>query len=309
MRWIVKAGRRPLSFQLSSPGRQRRALATVSQLDAGGVDAFKREAFDPGKPVKLAQDRKHLPPACSEWFVNDERCNGTELRASFWSQFKDTVVPLEVTSKTPGGISNTPSLSTFRRAEAPLGILLAYLDQASSEQVEPDHSIYLAQCSLHSLPKRFRDDLPAPEVVMKAGKGDIYDSSLWLGCSPTYTPLHRDPNPNFLLQLAGKKVVRLLPPEIGGALFNEIQDELHQSGGASSGSASFRGEEMMSGPEADLLHAAMWEPVIETRDFVQQYGQQVEIDATEALFIPKGWWHSVKGIGKGVTASANWWFR
>ncbi len=103
--------------------------------------------------------------------------------------------------------------------------------------------------------------------------------------------------------------MRLLPPEIGGALFDEIQDAVRQSGGASSGSASFRDEEMMSGPEADLLHAAIWGPEVETRAFVQEYGQQVEIDACEALFIPKGWWHSVKGVGKGVTASANWWFR
>jgi hypothetical protein len=33
-----------------------------------------------------------------------------------------------------------------------------------------------------------------------------------IGHPPTYTPLHRDPNPNIFVQLAGEKVVRLLAP-------------------------------------------------------------------------------------------------
>jgi len=36
---------------------------------------------------------------------------------------------------------------------------------------------------------------------------------------------------------------------------------------------------------------------------------QTELDAGDALFIPKGWWHSVKGLGDGINGSVNWWFR
>jgi len=35
----------------------------------------------------------------------------------------------------------------------------------------------------------------------------------------------------------------------------------------------------------------------------------VEVSPGDALFIPKGWWHSIKSVGIGVTASVNWWFR
>ncbi|RMD44720.1 hypothetical protein DV735_g392, partial [Chaetothyriales sp. CBS 134920] len=134
------------------------------------------------------------------------------------------------------------------------------LELRTKKKEEEDEvvSIYLAQCPLTSLPDVLQADLPTPELVLKAGKGDVYASSLWLGhasaATAAYTPLHRDPNPNLFLQLAGCKEIRLLPPEVGDVLFDAVREE-------------------------------------------------------EALFIPKHWWHSVKGVGGGVTASANWWFR
>ena len=176
--------------------------------------------------------------------------------------------------------------------------------------MQQEHLIYLAQCSLTSLPEPLQVDIPTPSLVLQAGKGDVYESSLWLGRPPTYTPLHRDPNPNFFLQLAGRKVVRLFPPEIGDAIFEQVQEQLRAIGSSRPSSASFRGEEMMAGPERELLHQAVWDDDnSDSGVVVREYGQQAEVGLGEALFIPKGWWHSVKGVGSGITASANWWFR
>ena len=39
---------------------------------------------------------------------------------------------------------------------------------------------------------------------------------------------------------------------------------------------------------------------------------QLDLNAGDALFIPKGWYHSIRGLGdhrNGVNISANWWFR
>ena len=135
--------------------------------------------------------------------------------------------------------------------------------------------------------------------MQKAGKGDIYDANLWMGLSPTYTPLHRDPNPNLFLQLAGRKVVRLFPPDVGATIFAGVQEKLGRNA-----SSTFRGEEMMQGPEKDLLEREVWEHKEHGAD-----GYEAVLDHSEALFIPLGWWHSIKGVGKGVTASVNWWFR
>lgn len=102
--------------------------------------------------------------------------------------------------------------------------------------------IYLAQASLSDLPSELRNDVPTPEVVLQSGKGDIYDTSIWLGAAPTYTPLHRDPNPNLFVQLAGRKQVRLFRPEVGHGIFAHVQQTI---GGDAN--AIMRGPEMMEG--------------------------------------------------------------
>lgn len=165
-----------------------------------------------------------------------------------------------------------------------------------------------------------RDDVPTPDLVLRAGKGDVYDSSIWLGRAPTYTPLHRDPNPNLFVQLAGRKVVRILRPRDGDAVFARVQERI---GG--SASATMRGEEMMRGAEKRALEEEVWGEGLDEEGAMQ--GFEAEVARGDGLFIPKGWWHSIKGVGEGMTGSVrgigcftlafvsniglqvNWWFR
>ena len=237
--------------------------------------------------------------------------SSSELRTAFWSEHESTFVPLEVTTKKDG------DAETFERIEAPLKILLAYLWKAATSPEDGvatsnnDLSIYLAQCELSSLPKSLQADVPTPKLLQPstvAGiKGDIYASSLWLGRPPTYTPLHRDPNPNLFIQLAGWKTVRLLPPELGEALYHELMTKL--SSESASFSSRIRGEEMMAGPQKKALHDAVWDESSKYSKLVQNHGLETTLGLGDALFTPKRWWHSVKGVGNGITASANWWFR
>ena len=162
--------------------------------------------------------------------------------------------------------------------------------------------VYLAQASLTDLPQGLQQDVPTPEVVLKAGKGDVYDTSIWIGRAPTYTPLHRDPNPNLFVQLAGRKRVRLFNPSLGAAIFHDVQLRI---GG--SASASMRGEEMMEGAERKVLDQAVWGGLEDAQ--WPSLGLECEVGPGSALFIPKGWWHSIKGIGDSMTGSVNWWFR
>ena len=113
---------------------------------------------------------------------------------------------------------------------------------------KPKARAYLAQAPIMELPRALRDDVPTPELVLRAGRGDVYDSSIWLGEAPTYTTLHRDPNPNLFVQLAGRKVVRLFKPEAGRAIFAKVQEKI---GGAAS--ETMRGEEMMGGAEKEVI--------------------------------------------------------
>lgn len=323
-------GRTLVHTRSSTPGSRRQchhdaiALSLTPTLKSWDLEDFRRQAFVAETPWRLPRDNQHLPAACRQWFTPDGDFddgppdlnhvpNASELRTAFWAAYESTNVPLELTA----GLANDAANATFHRTMAPLRLLLTFLAKPSSSSegsLTRDHSIYLAQCPLPSLPPALRAAVPTPELVEQAGKGDIYDSSLWLGRPPTYTPLHRDPNPNFFIQLAGRKVVRLIPPEIGDAVFARVQEACRSQ----VGSKTVRGEEMMVGHQRQLLEAAIWgtglrieseEAVSEISSVMRKFGQEAELGLGEALFIPKGWWHSVKGVGEGITASVNWWFR
>jgi Cupin-like domain len=218
-------------------------------------------------------------------------------------------VPLELTRTDETGTE------TFERFNGPLRLFLDWMRQqqgrreSRSTSVKPPSPprLYLAQCPISDLPAQLLADLPTPDLVLRAGKGDIYDANIWMGTPPTYTPLHRDPNPNFFLQLAGAKVVRLFPPEVGRDIFASVQKKLGRRG-----STVFRGEEMMQGEEREMLEREVWEheqQSSESSSDMARDGHETTVEEGHALFIPLGWWHSIKSIGTGTTASVNWWFR
>jgi len=292
----------------------------ISPLNDVDLNVFRQRAFIPEEPLLITTrdgTRSNTTliessiPAGHKWFSLSSREGGEGsqpvISQSYLSPFSDTIVPYElITSNNsqfendlPRELStilnqlhNHSAQQTFHRFSAPLSLFLL----ACSSTTPPHPKLYIAQAQIADLSKQLRDDLPTPLIVQKAGKGDIYDANIWLGLPPTYTPLHKDPNPNLFVQLASTKRVRLFRPSVGAGIFRGVQEKI---GGQ--GSVVFRGEEMMEGPERDVLDEAVW------RD--GREGFEVEVSPGDALFIPKGWWHSIKSMGTGVTASVNWWFR
>ena len=213
----------------------------LGRLRDGSIQSFRQEAFIPAIPVLTPVKHFDLLPAKRKWFLPHENSPASSrLNRAYLGNFRDSLVPLEMTqimSALRSGATN----DCFQRAEAPLGI---FLDWAENTTEKTKERIYLAQASIRDLPQVLKDDLPTPDLVVKTAKGDVYDTSIWLGIPPTYTPLHKDPNPNLFIQLAGEKVVRLLPPEAGQEVFTIVQAALGRST-----YASFRGSEMMKGEE------------------------------------------------------------
>ncbi len=173
----------------------------------------------------------------------------------------------------------------FLRFVAPLALFIAATDFNQSAGHHPLTRLYIAQVPLEDLPPELRDDVGLPLTVRRTGRGDMYSSSLWLGLEPTATPWHCDPNPNMFFQLCNAKVVRMALPRIGETVFRQTKLQLGMTA-----SLRIRGEEMMAGPERDLLDDAIW--TRPSQDLVEAH-----LDAGDALFIPKGWWHSVKSAG------------
>ena len=267
-------------------------------LKDGSLQTFREKAFIPSRPALLPKAFCLALPSIKKWFrTNQDETKGALLDYSYLSRFGDVIVPLEFTRlfTAPAPV---PQGDSFQRAEVPFNIFLEWTKSATPETSE---RFYLAQASLTGLPYALKADLPTPEIVAKSGTGDVYDTNIWMGIPPTYTPLHRDPNPNLFVQLAGNKVVRILRPDLGEEVFARVQRALGRSK-----SAAFRGEDMMKGEEKRLLEDQIWNDDSEADS---EAGYEVIVRRGDGLFIPKGWWHSVKGIGDGITGSVNWWFR
>ncbi|KAB8228492.1 putative JmjC domain protein [Aspergillus alliaceus] len=269
----------------------------LTLLEDASIEHFREKHFVPELPVILPRRRFCDLPAFERWF------RSSRLNTAYLEQHgAEALVPLELTlpSSDPG-----ENEVRFRQFHAPLSLFLNWMRTVDGEEPSQLMRLYLAQCQLSDLPQVLRDDFPTPELVSQTGKGDVYDTNVWIGYSPTYTPLHRDPNPNLFVQLAGQKTVRLIAPDDGQVLFASVREQLGKSGNREA--AAFRGSEMMQGRERTLLEKEVWDDSGGSGH--KSIGYEAQLEAGDGMFIPKGWWHSIKGVGHGVTASVNWWFR
>ncbi|KAL2845386.1 hypothetical protein BJX68DRAFT_135587 [Aspergillus pseudodeflectus] len=316
---VLKSQCRAESLSRPSPSRRWSSQTVIrykplQALDDGSINTFREEYFKPERPVILPHRSLRDIPAYSHWFYHSPtEPSASRLNVEYLEQHgANALVPLELTQSQPqnseiDGHDGNSQLS-FRKFHAPLSLFLQWIRDAETQSQPSSTRLYLAQCQLLDLPQTLRNDIPTPRLVAESGKGDIYDTNIWVGYPPTYTPLHRDPNPNLFVQLAGRKVVRLLAPQDGQAVFARVRRQLGRSGGRDA--TVFRGEEMMQGRERDLLERGVWGDVhVEGEEGETCEGFEAELEVGDGLFIPKGWWHSIKGVGTNVTASVNWWFR
>ncbi|EFQ98859.1 hypothetical protein MGYG_01874 [Nannizzia gypsea CBS 118893] len=284
-----------------------RALDTLAR---DSVELFRESFFKAQRPVVLPRGLFRDYRAASRWFASPSSTPGLILNHAYLEQHGDCYVPLELT------IPGERDGNIFERAHRPLSLFLQWARSVQSMPAAEQPGVprlYLAQCQLLDLPSSLREDFPTPSYVMQAGKGDIYDTNIWVGMAPTYTPLHRDPNPNLFVQLAGSKHVRLLAPDIGRGVFAEVRQALDSArAGHGHNNSAIRGDEMMKGAERQLLDRAVWgvdDDKHRSDTTHDNTGYDAILHPGDALFIPTGWWHSIKGIGQGITASVNWWFR
>lgn len=251
------------------------------------------EGFNANEPAVFRKGFEDVP-AIGKWFTpSTADASSHELNASYLEQYGDSVVPLELTRSS----ADNPQSSTFERFEAPLSLLLQHMTGPKT----PSIRLYLAQHSLADLPSSLQADLPTPALLSHLGRGDIYASSLWMGRPPTRTPLHRDPNPNLFVQLVGQKVVRLMKPEVGRAVYERVRMEVGRQGGK----ANMRGEEMMEGGEMEGLENVVWGESSGETDEEGVDGVEAELGSGDGIYVPLGWWHAVRGVGTGANASVS----
>ena len=117
-----------------------------------------------------------------------------------------------------------------------------------------------------------------------------FAAHVWCGQNDTLTQLHFDELDNIFLQVYGEKSITLFPPADTPFLFQYRPDKdvwlknVHRS--------RIPGTELLDNYAITHRHATPY---------------HVHMRETDALFIPKHWWHEVRGLAKS-SISVNYWF-
>lgn len=160
--------------------------------------------------------------------------------------------------------------------------LAEYIDLLSGSAIS-DGLLYIALLPIRSTLPELWPDVRFPPFV---DEDKFIDVRFWLGPGNNFTPLHYDPNNNFLAQLRGRKQVMLCPPrEISRVYpfpFRYAANHFSQVNVLS----------------PDLGQFPSW---------AHADRAVFELGPGDMLFLPVYWWHAVWGMDQNM--SINYWWR
>jgi Cupin-like domain len=122
----------------------------------------------------------------------------------------------------------------------------------------------------------FDDFAPIPEIIDPSTHNDKGYVKIWIGPGGTITPLHHDRVNVLLVQIKGRKLVKLIPPNQIHKVYNyyDVYSELDLDTEIDPGKY----------PKAKDLKIL-----------------EITVNPGEALLIPVGWWHWVKSLDVSIT--------
>ncbi|KAL0992841.1 hypothetical protein UPYG_G00099250 [Umbra pygmaea] len=144
---------------------------------------------------------------------------------------------------------------------------------------------YLAQHQLFDQIPELRDDIRIPDYCC-LGEGDEEDITInaWFGPGGTVSPLHHDPQQNFLAQVVGRKYIRLYSPENNEKLYAHQSQLLHNTS-----------QVEVESPDE-----------VRFPEFVKAPYLECVLQPGEILFIPVKHWHYVRSLELSFSVSF-WW--
>ncbi|XP_072273875.1 bifunctional peptidase and arginyl-hydroxylase JMJD5 isoform X2 [Pyxicephalus adspersus] len=148
---------------------------------------------------------------------------------------------------------------------------------------QPARMGYLAQHQLFD--QELKEDIGIPEYCC-LGEGDEEDITInaWFGPAGTVSPLHQDPQQNFLAQIVGRKFIRLYSVSETERLYPFDSTLLHNTS-------------QVDIENPDLEKFPM---------FRQAVYQECILSPGQILFIPVKWWHYVRALDISFSVSF-WW--
>ncbi|XP_078096502.1 lysine-specific demethylase 8 isoform X2 [Mustelus asterias] len=160
-----------------------------------------------------------------------------------------------------------------------------FIEKYILDQEEPNPIGYLAQHQLFEQIPELRQDIDIPDYCcLGAGDEDEITINAWFGPMGTISPLHQDPQHNFLTQVVGQKYIRLYSPEQTAKLHPHPTQLLHNTS-----QVDVENPDLVNFPEFELA------------DF-----QECTLRPAEVLFIPVKYWHYVRSLDISFSVSF-WW--
>ncbi|XP_067390478.1 bifunctional peptidase and arginyl-hydroxylase JMJD5 [Emydura macquarii macquarii] len=144
---------------------------------------------------------------------------------------------------------------------------------------------YLAQHQLFDQIPELKQDICIPDYCsLGEGEEDDITINAWFGPEGTISPLHQDPQQNFLVQVIGRKYIRLYSPHESENLYPHETEILHNTS-------------QVDVEDPDLVTF----PKFERAAF-----QACILTPGQVLFIPVKYWHYVRSLDVSFSVSF-WW--
>ncbi|KAM6114269.1 bifunctional peptidase and arginyl-hydroxylase JMJD5 [Pterocles gutturalis] len=144
---------------------------------------------------------------------------------------------------------------------------------------------YLAQHQLFDQIPELKEDLSIPDYCcLGEGEEDEITINAWFGPEGTISPLHQDPQQNFLAQVFGRKYIRLYSPQDSDNLYPHESQLLHNTS-------------QVDVEDPDL---------VKYPNFRKAAFQSCVLMPGQVLFIPVKYWHYVRSLDISFSVSF-WW--
>lgn len=172
--------------------------------------------------------------------------------------------------------------------------IFAQIPSLRKDIAVPDYC-YIDISSTTSLPSSSSSSPPTPSSLTPPPPSSPMLNA-WFGPPGTISPLHTDPHHNILTQVVGAKYIRLYPPRTTPNLYARGKSE--QGSGIDMSNTSFVMDVEGGGGEKGEGEFPL---------FHKEAGYvECVLRASEAVFIPRGWWHYVRGLEVSFSVSF-WW--